>query len=215
MNEIYKLELAKFKSLSSKEEVRLAEEASKGSIKSRNKLIEHNLKFAFSVAKKYQNQKVPLEDIISAANEGLMRAAAKYDHTRGIKFISYAYHWIKASIMELLDDMNVIHTPEEKDNVLMTSIDEPLGDDLYLYETLEYDGEYADAELHKRDFKAHLHSILDKYPQKTKDVLDAYFQIYNEFTTINEVATKYKMSLEGIRKIKNKTIEELKLKLEY
>jgi RNA polymerase primary sigma factor len=215
MNEIYKLELSKFKTLSAKEELRLSEEANKGSLRSRNKLIEHNLKFAFSIAKKYQNQKVPLEDIVSAANEGLMRAANKYDHTRGIKFITYAFHWIKASIMETLSNSDVIYTPEERDNVLTTSIDEPLGEDLYLYETLEYDGEYADTDLHKRDFKAHLHSILDKYPQKTKDVLDAYFQIYNEFTTINEVATKYKMSLEGIRKIKNKTIEELKLKLEY
>lgn len=215
MNEIYKLELSKIKLMSSKEEVRLAEEASKGSIRSRNKLVEANLKYAFAVAKKYQNQKVSLEDLVSAANEGLIKAANRYDHTRGIKFITYAFHWIKASIMETLSTMDVIHTPDSKDSVFLSSIDESLGDDLYLYETLEYDGEYADTNLYKADFKKHLHSILDSYPQKTKDVLDAYFQIYNEFTTINEVATKYKMSLEGIRKIKNKTIEELKLKLEY
>ena len=132
-----------------------------------------------------------------------------------MKFITYSFHWIKASIMELLRNSDVVRTPEDRESAKMNSIDEPVGDDLYLYETLEYDGEYADMDLHKSDFKKHLHSMLESYPQKTKDVLDGYYQIYNQFATINEVADKYKMSLEGVRKIKNKAIEDLKLKLEY
>lgn len=215
MNEIYKKELSKFAKLSIQEEIELAKEIKKGSLKARNKLVESNLTFAFSVAKKYQNTKVPLEDLVAAANEGLMRAVDKYDHTRGMKFITYSFHWIKASIMELLQRSDLVRVPEDKNRVNMSSIDEPVGEDLYLYETLEYDGEYADMDLHKQDFKNHLHSILNGYPQKTKDVLDAYYQIYDEFATIDRVAKKYELSLEGIRKIKNRTIEELKLKLEY
>jgi RNA polymerase sigma factor (sigma-70 family) len=215
MNEIYKKDLSKFSKLSINEEIRLAKEAKEGSLKSRNKLIESNLKFAFSVAKRYQNSKVPLEDLVAAANEGLIKAVEKYDHTRGMKFITYSFHWIKASIMELLKNSDVVRTPEEKANAIVTSIDEPVGEDLYLYETLEYHGEYADMDLHKSDFRKHLYSMIDNYPQKTKDVLDGYYQVYNEFATINEVASKYNMSLEGIRKIKNKAINELKLKLEY
>jgi len=215
MNEIYKKELSKFSKLSINEEIKLAKEAQEGSLRSRNKLVECNLKFAFSVAKKYQNNKVPLEDLVAAANEGLIKAVEKYDHTRGMKFITYSFHWIKASIMELLRNSDVVRTPEDRESAKMNSIDEPVGDDLYLYETLEYDGEYADMDLHKSDFKKHLHSMLESYPQKTKDVLDGYYQIYNQFATINEVADKYKMSLEGVRKIKNKAIEDLKLKLEY
>jgi RNA polymerase sigma factor (sigma-70 family) len=215
MNEIYKKDLSKFSKLSSSEEIKLAKEAKEGSLRARNKLVECNLKFAFSVAKRYQNNKVPLEDLVSAANEGLIKAVEKYDHTRGMKFITYSFHWIKASIMELLRNSDVVRTPEDRESAKMNSIDEPVGDDLYLYETLEYDGEYADMDLHKSDFKKHLHSMLESYPQKTKDVLDGYYQVYNQFATINEVADKYKMSLEGVRKIKNKAIEELKLKLEY
>jgi RNA polymerase sigma factor (sigma-70 family) len=215
MNEIYKKDLSKFSKLSSSEEIKLAKEAKEGSLRARNKLVECNLKFAFSVAKRYQNNKVPLEDLVSAANEGLIKAVEKYDHTRGMKFITYSFHWIKASIMELLRNSDVVRTPEDRESAKMNSIDEPVGDDLYLYETLEYDGEYADMDLHKSDFKKHLHSMLESYPQKTKDVLDGYYQVYNQFATINEVADKYKMSLEGVRKIKNKTIEDLKLKLEY
>jgi len=215
MNEIYKKELSKFSLLSNKEELELAKQAKAGSLRARNTLVERNLTYAFSVAKKYQNNKVPLEELVAAANEGLIKAVERYDYTKGMRLITYSFHWIKAYIMETLKNSDVVRTPEERENAIMSSIDEPVGEDLYMYETLEYDGELADTNLHKEDFKKHLHSIISGYPQKTKDVLDGYYQIYDEFATIDRVANKYKMSLEGIRKIKNKTISELKLKLEY
>jgi len=86
------------------EEVNIAKEIKSGNLNAIDKLVEANLKFVVSIAKEYQNQGLPLADLISEGNYGLVKAATRFDHTRGFRFISYAVWWIKQSIIQGLND---------------------------------------------------------------------------------------------------------------
>lgn len=217
MIQTYLKEIAKAPRLTAKEEVELAIKARAGDIRSRNKLVECNLKFAVNIAKKFNGSNLPFEDLIAAASAGLINAADRYDPTYGVKFITFGVHWIKSAVMAALEQRHLVSTPLSKENVNITSIDQPIPgtEDLYLYETIEYEGEYADSEVTSSDFKSHLYKVLDKYPQRTKDILDGYFNLYNEYTNLHDVGAKYDMTNEGMRRIKNIVLKELKSELEY
>lgn len=90
------------------EEVELAQRIKQGDEAARNKLIRANLRFVVSVAKQYQNQGLPLPDLINVGNIGLIKAAEKFDETRGFKFISYAVWWIRQSILQALAEQSRI-----------------------------------------------------------------------------------------------------------
>ena len=85
-----------------KEEIILAGLAKKGDLKAINKLITHNLRFVVAVAKKFQGQGLPFEDLINEGNLGLIKAVERYDETRGFKFISYAVWWITQGIRQAI-----------------------------------------------------------------------------------------------------------------
>jgi RNA polymerase primary sigma factor len=90
------------------EEVRLAQHIRLGEQEALDKLVRSNLRFVVSVAKKYQNQGVSLSDLINEGNLGLIRAAHKFDETKGIKFISYAVWWIRQAILQALAEQSRI-----------------------------------------------------------------------------------------------------------
>lgn len=90
--------------LSSKEEASLAKRIKNGDKKAIETLVNANLKFVVSIAKEYQGQGLPLSDLISEGNYGLVKAATRFDHKRGFRFISYAVWWVKQSIIQSLND---------------------------------------------------------------------------------------------------------------
>ena len=104
----YLKEISAYPLIDRAEEVRLAQHIRKGDAKALDKLVRSNLRFVVSVAKKYQNQGVPLSDLINEGNLGLIRAAHKFDETKGIKFISYAVWWIRQAILQALAEQSRI-----------------------------------------------------------------------------------------------------------
>ena len=94
--------------LSVEEEVELAQRIKKGDREALEKLTKANLRFVVSVAKQYQNQGLSLPDLINEGNLGLMKAAEKFDETRGFKFISYAVWWIRQSILQAIAEQSRI-----------------------------------------------------------------------------------------------------------
>ena len=100
--ELYLDDIKKYQPLDPKEEIILAGLAKKGDLKAINKLITHNLRFVVAVAKKFQGQGLPFEDLINEGNLGLIKAVERYDETRGFKFISYAVWWITQGIRQAI-----------------------------------------------------------------------------------------------------------------
>lgn len=117
--DLYLRDIASSEPLSSAEEIALAKKIHKGCQRSRDKLVAANLRFVVSVAREYQNHGVPLADLISAGNMGLMTAAERFDGTRGFKFISYAVWWIRQAIHQsLAQDARVVRLPINRIDLL-------------------------------------------------------------------------------------------------
>ncbi|NPA68420.1 MAG: sigma-70 family RNA polymerase sigma factor [Chlorobi bacterium] len=104
----YLQEIGRYDLISVEEEVELAQRIRKGDQSAIEKLTRANLRFVVSVAKQYQNQGLSLPDLINEGNLGLIKAAEKFDETRGFKFISYAVWWIRQSIMQAINEQSRI-----------------------------------------------------------------------------------------------------------
>ncbi len=113
--EKYLLEIGKEELISVEEEVQLAQRIKKGDRIALEKLVKANLRFVVSVAKQYQHQGLSLPDLINEGNVGLIKAAEKFDETKGFKFISYAVWWIRQSILQAIAEQSrIVRLPLNK-----------------------------------------------------------------------------------------------------
>lgn len=113
--EKYLQEIGKMGMVNAEDEVRLAAEIKKGNQHSLDRLVNANLRFVVSVAKQYQNQGLSLPDLINEGNVGLIKAALRFDETKGFKFISYAVWWIRQSILQsLAEQSRIVRLPLNK-----------------------------------------------------------------------------------------------------
>jgi len=117
--EKYLQDISKEEMITADEETRLTRLIREGDTLALDKMVKANLRFVVSVAKQYQHQGLPLTDLINEGNLGLIKAAKKFDETRGFKFISYAVWWIRQAILEALSDKaRVIRIPLNQVGVL-------------------------------------------------------------------------------------------------
>jgi RNA polymerase primary sigma factor len=113
--ELYLHDIGKSSLISVDEEILLARRIKEGDRKAFEKLIKSNLRFVVSVAKQYQNQGLTLPDLINEGNLGLIKAAERFDETRGFKFISYAVWWIRQSILQAIAEQSrIVRLPLNK-----------------------------------------------------------------------------------------------------
>ncbi len=111
----YLHEISKVELISSDEEVELARQIKQGNQIALEKLVSANLRFVISVSKQYQNQGLSLQDMINEGNLGLIKAAQRFDETRGFKFISYAVWWIRQSILQAIAEQSrIVRLPLNK-----------------------------------------------------------------------------------------------------
>ena len=253
----YLQEIGKEELLSVEEEVELAQRIRKGDRKALDRLTKANLRFVVSVAKQYQNQGLSLADLINEGNVGLIKAAEKFDETRGFKFISYAVWWIRQSILQALAEQSRIvrlplnqvgsvnkinrvlsqfeqenerrpnnreiaertDIPEEKIDEAMqingrhVSVDAPFaeGEDNSLLDVIVNDNSpMADLELVKESLRAEIKTALQMLNERERNIITAFFGIEQPEMTLEEIGSKYGLTRERVRQIKEKAIRRLR-----
>lgn len=120
----YFQEIGKVSLLTPDDEIELAKKIKAGDQSAKERLVKANLRFVVSVAKQYQNQGLPLGDLINEGNLGLIKAAERFDETRGFKFISYAVWWIRQSILQAISEKSrMVRLPLNKESDIRKILD--------------------------------------------------------------------------------------------
>ena len=220
------------------EEVELAGRIRKGDRRALEKLTKANLRFVVSVAKQYQNQGLSLPDLINEGNLGLIKAAEKFDETRGFKFISYAVWWIRQSILQALAEQSrIVRLPLnqvgslnkiskalskfEQENERRPSADEiadelglpvdKIADNNSLLDVLvNDDSPMADRTLVSESLSKEIDRALDTLSDREKMIIKMFFGIGGQEMTLEEIGDTYGLTRERVRQIKEKAIRRLR-----
>lgn len=160
---LYLSDAKKERLLTREEEIEVVQKVKEGCADSRAKLIRSNIRFVISIAKKYQNNGIALEDLISEGNIGLVIAADRFEPDKGYHFISYAVYWIKQSILKAINEKSrLIRLPLNKANELITV--ERIIHNMYYKEGKEPNIEEIAEILNKnKEDIAHLINVSDSY----------------------------------------------------
>ena len=223
--------------LSTEEENKIAMRIINGDESAIDELVNGNLKFAISVAKEYQGLGLPLADLINEGNIGLIKAAKRFDPTRGFKFISYAVYWIKQSIMQSLNDnsrmirlpsniVNKIIQYNRENEEYMESMEEEYASCVSLntkvgeYTGFELGDMIADEDANSMDILEHeaeklkkvLNKTLECLSNKERGIIECYFGLNStsEPMTLEAIGDRYDLTKERIRQIKEKAIRRLR-----
>ena len=192
------------------EEVELAQRIRKGDRVALEKLTRANLRFVVSVAKQYQNQGLSLPDLINEGNLGLIKAAEKFDETRGFKFISYAVWWIRQSILQALAEQSRIVLKVSGRHI---SVDAPFveGEDNSLLDVLvNDDSPMADRSLVNESLAREIDRALSTLTEREKEIIQMFFGIGQQEMTLEEIGDKFGLTRERVRQIKEKAIRRLR-----
>ena len=255
--EKYLAEIGKEDMISVEEEVELAQRIKKGDQKALERLTKANLRFVVSVAKQYQNQGLSLPDLINEGNLGLLKAAERFDETRGFKFISYAVWWIRQSILQAISEQSRIvrlplnqvgsvnkinreinrfeqinerrpsvdeiaekvDLPQDKIDEAMNinghqiSVDAPFveGEDNSLLDVMaNTDAPMADNQLVAESLKSEIQTALNALNERERNVVEASYGINQPELTLEEIGSKFGLTRERVRQIKEKAIRKLR-----
>jgi RNA polymerase primary sigma factor len=254
----YLHEIGKVDLITAEEEVQLARLIREGNKAALDRMIKANLRFVVSVSKQYQNQGLSLPDLINEGNLGLIKAAQRFDETRGFKFISYAVWWIRQSILQALAEQSRIvrlplnkigsinkinktfsqleqefqrePSPEEiaqiisispqevKDAIKISSrhlsMDAPIHTDEEntLYDILlRNDDVRPDNQLMIESLQKEIDRSLNTLPNREAEIIKMYFGLGEKSAySLEEIGTKFGLTRERVRQIKEKAIKRMK-----
>ena len=230
----YLQEIGREDLISVEEEVELAQRIKKGDQEALEKLTRANLRFVVSVAKQYQNQGLSLPDLINEGNLGLIRAAEKFDETRGFKFISYAVWWIRQSILQALAEQSrIVRLPLNQVGSLNkinkalakkvadtlrvsgrhVSVDAPFAeseDNSLLDVLVNTDSPNADRGLINESLSTEVERALATLTERERDIIRYFFGIGCSEMTLEEIGEKFGLTRERVRQIKEKAIRRLR-----
>jgi len=256
--DLYLREIGRTPLITAQQEVELAKRIKLGDQQALEKLTKANLRFVVSVAKQYQNQGLSLADLINEGNIGLIKAAKRFDETRGFKFISYAVWWIRQAILQALAEQSrIVRLPlnrvgtlhkigkisssleqeygrvpspdeiakeldlssvEVSDTLKISnshlSLDAPfsVSEDNSLMDVLEDEFQPApDEDLLTESLKVEIEKALNTLSPREAKVINLYFGLNTEKAlTLEEIGTRFNLTRERVRQIKEKAIRRLR-----
>ena len=257
--EKYLYEIGKLDLITAQEEVELAKRIKQGDKRALDKLTKANLRFVVSVAKQYQNQGLSLSDLINEGNMGLIKAAKRFDETKGFKFISYAVWWIRQSIMQaLVEQSRLVRLPLNKvgsynryhrvaneleqelgrqptmdevakklgmsideireilrSNTKHVSVDAPIGggeEDGTMLDVISHEeSDNPDQDLMDDSLKAHIREALSVISEREARIVRCYYGLDGDPPfTLEEIGSKFDLTRERVRQIKERAIRRLR-----
>lgn len=206
--------------LSADKERELSVRILKGDGRALNKLVEANLRFVVSVASQYKGKGVAMEDLVSEGNLGLMKAAARFDASRGTRFVSYAVVYVRQYIEKAIAQAGLYKVPKDvgreaaaRQQSQPLSVDAPLGyrTNMSLLSVLvNQDAPLADERVHSEAIEAAIEFALISLDAREGRVVNAYFGIDQEHETLAEIAEDMDLKRERVRQIRDKAVRKLR-----
>ena len=213
-------EIGKEQLLTNEEERQLAERIAKGDERALSKLIEANLKFVVTVARQYKGKGVAMEDLVSEGNIGLMKAAAKFDASKGVRFVNYAVVHIRQAIEKAIDQQGGLYQiPKDvkqdlaRQQSIPLSVDAPLGHrtNMSLLSVLvNKDAPLADERVHSEAIEDAIEYALGTLNERERRVVNAFFGIDQEHETMAEIAEDMELKRERVRQIRDISVRKLR-----
>lgn len=213
-------EIGKEQLLTNEEERQLAERIAKGDSRALSKLVEANLKFVVTVARQYKGKGVAMEDLVSEGNIGLMKAAAKFDASKGVRFVNYAVVHIRQAIEKAIDQQGGLYqVPKDvkqdlaRQQSIPLSVDAPLGHrtNMSLLSVLvNKDAPLADERVHSEAIEDAIEYALGTLDDRERRVVNAFFGIDQEHETMTEIAEDMDLKRERVRQIRDKSVRKLR-----
>lgn len=185
-----------------------------------SELVEANLRFVVSIARQYKGKGVDMDDLVSEGNIGLMKAAAKFDVTKGVRFVNYAVVYVRQQIEKSLEQSGLFKVPKDvRDDIVAhrqshpVSVDAPLGHraNMSLLSVLvNSDSPLADARVHSEAVEDAVEFALGSLDERERRVVDAFFGISQEHETMAEIAEDMGLKRERVRQIRDKAVRKLR-----
>lgn len=213
----YYKNIKKCNPISIDEEKELMHKAKQGDIDARNRIISSNLKFVFDVAKRYKGYGVPMEDLISEGNMGLLYAFDKFDEEKNVKFISYAVWWIRWYIQDFIERRGCESVHEVSDDEIINEdiVEKTVSDDeddkIKVSDTIMSNEIEMIEEENNNEKKQIISQLLEKLDERERKIIECYFGLNgNKEMNLQETGNTLHLSIERVRQIKEKTLLKLR-----
>lgn len=206
-------EIGREQLLSEEQEARLSARILQGDERALNRLIEANLRFVVVIARQYQGQGLSMEDLVSEGNLGLMKAARKFDATRGLRFVNYAVVFIRQQIEKAVRKESDEQRVESTRDGQTRSVDAPLGSKVnvsLLSVLVNTDSPQADQRVYNASLENAVERSLQTLNERETVVVNAYFGIGEERQTMAEIAERMSLKRERVRQIRDRAVRRLK-----
>lgn len=212
-------EIGQEKLLTDEQERELSERIKQGDQRALGRLVQANLRFVVKMASLYRGQGLQLDDLISEGNLGLMTAAAKFDASRGTRFVVFAAPYVRQQMERAIEEQNGIYkVPKDADKLAKhqgkaMSVDAPLGGrtNLSLLSVLvNQDSPQADERVYSEAIERAVELALMSLSEREMQVINRFFGLDREHETMAEIAEDLNLKRERVRQIRNRAIRRLK-----